>query len=98
MISQEARRKWQTIRRADYAGTLKPCRRCGSMPQLFVIDPVGLYLRAVMPAETVFFAARCACGKTGNLNATGRNIITGARIDEHRAAEFAAEAWNTEQV
>ncbi len=95
MISQEHRRKYQIIRPAAYAGTIAPCSRCGSLPQLFVIDPVGTWLRYVMPDET-FFAVRCGCGETGKLNSTGRTAI-GTYIDEQRAAALAVRSWNAEQ-
>lgn len=95
MISQEHRRKYQIIRPAAYAGIIAPCSRCGSLPQLFVIDPVGTWLRYVMPDET-FFAVRCGCGETGKLNSTGRTAI-GTYIDEQRAAALAVRSWNAEQ-
>ena len=96
MTSQETRSKWQIIRRADYAGHLEACRRCGSAPQLYAVDPVGLWVRYFLPGET-FLAARCACGMTGALKTTGMNAL-GTYTDVQRAAELAAAAWNAEQV
>ena len=96
MTSQETREKWQPIRRAEYSGHLEGCRRCGSAPQIFVVDPAGLWVKHFLPGET-FFAARCACGNTGALKVTGTNAL-GTYTDEPRAITLAAEAWNAEQV
>lgn len=96
MISQEYRRQYQTIRPAEYAGKLDACRRCGADPQLFVIDPVGTWIRYVVPKGTTFYAVRCGCGETGALRQTGRTA-NGFYIDDQRAAEQAGEAWNAEQ-
>ena len=94
---ESTRSKWTIIRRADYEGSLAPCS-CGQTPEVYVVDPVGLLQRAVMPKETVFFAVRCKeCGRTGKLAETGLNAF-GNYIDETRAAELAAEAWNREQA
>lgn len=97
MTDQEIRNGWTIIRRADFSGKLQPCRECGGEAQVFVVDPVGTWLRSVMPATTVFLAARCACGTTGKLSTTGRNVITGNFVDEKRAAEIAAKNWNAQQ-
>ena len=96
MTSQETRSKWETIRPAGYSGRLAPCRKCGKDPQLFVVDPAGLYIKAFMPGET-FLAARCSCGNTGELKMTGKNVF-GEYIDALRAGDLAAAAWNAEQV
>lgn len=96
MTSQEAREKWQTLRRVEYSGHLKGCRRCGSAPQIYAVDPAGLWIRHFLPEET-FYAARCACGNTGELKVTGKNAF-GTHTDEPRAILLAAEAWNAEQV
>ena len=95
MISHELRSKWQTIRPAEYDGPLTPCRECGSSPQVYVVDPVGLYIKAFMPDET-FFAVRCSCGRTGELRYTGRNVF-GEYITISKAATKAADVWNAEQ-
>lgn len=96
MIAQEYRGKWRIIRRAEYAGKIEPCSRCGRDPQLYAIDPVGCWIRLVVPEETAFFAVRCACGQTGKFNSTGK-VATGAYIDEQRAAALAVRNWNAEQ-
>lgn len=91
---QEARNKWPIIRLADFSGELQPCRLCGGSARVFVVDPVGTWLRTVMKDKT-FVAARCACGATGKLQATGLSAI-GTVIDEPRAAAAAARSWNAE--
>lgn len=96
MTSQEARARWELIRRIDYTGALSRCSRCGSVPQLYAVDPAGLWIKHFLPGET-FIAARCACGMTGELKGTGRNAL-GTYIDARRAAELAANAWNAEQL
>lgn len=97
MTDQEIRNRWTIIRPADYDGALQPCARCGGKAQIFVVDPVGLWIRRVMPEDTVFMAARCTCGTTGKLSTTGRNVVTGNFVDELRAAEIAAKNWNAQQ-
>lgn len=96
MKEQEIRSRWTAIRRADYDGALQPCRTCGGEAQVFVVDPVGTWLRSVMPETTTFLAARCTCGATGKLASTGRNVF-GNIIDECGAAACAARTWNAEQ-
>ena len=93
---QEVRQAWQVIRPADYAGTLERCSRCGSAPQLFVIDPVGTWIKHLEAGKKeTFFAVRCACGMTGKFCFTGK-CATGKHIDEQHAAELAARSWNAE--
>lgn len=95
MLNQEQRAKWAFIRQADYTEQLKACRRCEGTPQLFVIDPVGLWLREALKRET-FFAARCACGAIGPCRNTCETLY--GKIDGQQAAVLAAEAWNAEQI
>ncbi len=96
MSAQGKQNEWKTLRRIEYDGELESCRRCGAVPQLYVIQPAGIHVKILTLKTEAFVAARCACGATGPLKPTGIDLF-GMYIDEDRAALRAANAWNFEQ-
>lgn len=68
--------------------SLAPCPFCGQTPALKVTPRLGLLGAAV----------ECSCGCRGAIIQEGANPITGERRPIKRAAEIAAQRWNSRRV